>query len=204
MFNSNKRKQHIKTLRYSPKCVDCLSPDVSITIYQLPPKHFSQTKLPADGAKILDVRSDELRSPYHCADFFSESYQTKFLYISHLISFCKGFPLTTCRMPHVTSLSPYWTDSKKPTFSFPPFLYRFAPRPRWKCQESQKDLPLLSRTHFLCMATTAKMALIQVKKTCYFEVFGFFGGIFLCRISKSVRLIQHDVHGLILSEKVPQ
>ena len=100
MFNSNKRKQHIKTLRYSPKCVDCLSPDVSITIYQLPPKHFSQTKLPADGAKILDVRSDELRSPYHCADFFSESYQTNFLYISHLISFCKGFPLTTCPMLH--------------------------------------------------------------------------------------------------------
>lgn len=110
--------------------------------------------------------------------------------ISHISSHFEG--ICPYHMPHVTSYYIYnilvYTITKLNRFKKPPFrshqIHRsYAKTKKWKCQESQKDLPLLSRTHFLCMATTAKMALLQVKKTWYLEVFGSFR-IFLYRISK--------------------
>ena len=101
--------------------------------------------------------------------------------ISHISShFARDFPLPhgDPMLHHIIYTNIHYLHIeqilKNPPFrSHLSYIYRFAPRPRWKCQESQKDLPLLSRTHFLCMATTAKMALLQVKKTCFLR-FSFF------------------------------
>lgn len=142
-YGPRKRKQHI--------CIYIYAPNVRTVSNQPSLKNIRQA-LP-----VVDQFRLSCKIKNAC-----ESYQKSFS-ISHISPHFEKLPLTTCPMLHHITIYMYIyiryhynEQILKATFSFPP-------NPPWKCQESQKDLPLLSRTHFLCMATTAKMALLQVK-----------------------------------------